>query len=132
MKKIMRRFSFKIVRKSRRAISVIDRAQKGLEEARARLQPVKGGERTLISPTVPKDDQTGPAKPAPPAPGALPPGAPIFTDNETAPFTLKLGDSAVSRALSASSNDLPPIEPSAVSVQQSAAGVGRAGVKGQQ
>lgn len=31
MKKIMRRFSFKIVRKSRRAVSVLDRARKGLE-----------------------------------------------------------------------------------------------------
>ena len=67
------------------------RAQKGLEEARARLQPVKGREKATHGPAAYRDERADLIKPSPPVPGALPPDAPIFEDTETAPFRLELG-----------------------------------------
>lgn len=64
------------------------RAQKGLEEARAKLQPVKGREKAPDTHQSAREERAEPNRPEPPVPGALAPNAPIFEDSETAPFRL--------------------------------------------
>lgn len=68
------------------------RAQRGLEEARHALQPVKPHQEA--EPQATPAHSEGPLKEAPPsavnatAAGALPPDSPVFIDNEVAPFRL--------------------------------------------
>lgn len=66
------------------------RAQKGLDEARARLQPARVREKPARSSATPQEERTEPSQPAAVGSAALPPDAPIFVDSETAPLTVNL------------------------------------------
>ena len=96
------------------------RAQKGLEEAQARLQPVRARAKTAEPPAPQKEERASAPKAVPVSPAALPPDAPIFADSQTAPFELELGRTAATR------------RPSAISAQQSAVSGEQPAASGQQ
>ncbi|MDP2728791.1 MAG: hypothetical protein Q8P59_14780, partial [Dehalococcoidia bacterium] len=76
------------------------RAQKGLAENQAIPQPLADQNKPEHIPAYPKEERAAPFRPVPVNPLAFPPDAPIFVDNEVAPFTLELDKTLGSKNIS--------------------------------